>query len=121
MNWSFPEIFEKNSVKILEGAEGTKNDLSLMLQCEKGEQLGDPDFGVNLHKSKFAINPSLAKELAVDGIIEAQKFIGNVLFFRDNVKVEKTGTAKVDITVEAIFSEAINNKELVVIQGVDLE
>lgn len=121
MSLSFPEMFEKNSVKVLEGAEGTKKDLSLMLQCEKGEQLGDPDFGVNLHKSKFAVNLDLAKELAIDGVIEAQKFISNVLFFRDNVKVNKTGVAKIDITVEAVFSEAINDKQLVVIEGVELE
>lgn len=114
-------MFEKNSVRVLQGAEGTKNDLKIMLQCEKGEQLGDPDFGVDLHKSKFSVNPSLAKELAVDGVIEAQKFIGNVLFFRDNVKVEKTGVAKVDIKIEALFSEAINDKQLVIIEGVDLE
>lgn len=120
MNLSFPEMFEKNSVKVLQGAEGTKNDLKIMLQCEKGEQLGDPDFGVNLHKSKFSVNPVLAKELAIDGIIEAQKFIGNILFFRDNVKINKTGVAKVDIQVEAVFSEAINDKQLVIIEGVDL-
>ena len=121
MNLAFPEMFEKNSVKVLQGAEGTKNDLKIMLQCEKGEQLGDPDFGVNLHKSKFSVNPALAKELAVDGVIESQKFIGNVLFFRDNVKVEIVDIAKVNITIEAIFSEAINDKQLEIIEGVDLE
>lgn len=121
MNLAFPDMFEKNSVKVLKGAEGTKNDLGIMLQCEKGEQLGDPDFGVNLHKSKFAINPSLAKELAIDGVVEAQKFIGNVLFFRDNVSIKKTDVAKVDIEIQAVFSEAINNKQLVIIEGVELE
>jgi hypothetical protein len=120
MGLSFPDMFYKNSVKVLEGTEGVKNDLSIMLQCEKGEQLGDPDFGVNLHKSKFSVNPLLAKELAVDGIIEAQKFIGNILFFRDGVKVKKSGTAKIDIEIEAVFSEAVNDKQLVVIEGVDL-
>lgn len=121
MSLAFPEMFEKNSVKVLNGAEGTKNDLGLMLQCEKGEQLGDPDFGVNLHKSKFSVNPSLAKELAIDGILESQKFISNVLFFRDNVKVTKTGVAKLDIRIEAVFSEAVNDRQLVMIEGVELE
>lgn len=117
----FPKIFNKNSTIILEGAEGTKNDLYLILGCEKGEQLGDPDFGVDLHKAKFKVNPTLAKELAIDGIIEAQKFINNVLFYGDNVTVKKSGISKIDITLEVIFSQAINVKELVVLQGVETE
>lgn len=118
---SFPDMFYKNSVKVLEGTEGTKNDLSLMLSCEKGEQLGDPDFGVNLHKAKFQSNSSLGQELAVDGVLEAQNFVGNVLFFRDGVTVKKVSAGKVDITIRAIFSSSVNQRELLVIQGVDVE
>ena len=117
----FPKIFNKNSTIVLEGAEGTKNDLYLILGCEKGEQLGDPDFGVDLHKAKFKVNPTLAKELAIDGIVEAQKFINNVLFYGDNVTVKKSGISKIDITLEVVFSQAINVKELVVLQGVETE
>ena len=117
---AFPNMFYKNSTKVLEGEEGTRNDLNIILHCEKGEQLGDPDFGVNLHKAKFSTSPALAKELAVDGIIEAQKFINNVLFFRDGVKVEKTGISKIDISIEALFSQSVNTKQLVLIQGVDI-
>lgn len=117
----FPKIFSKNSTKILEGSESTKNDLYLMLSCEKGEQLGDPDFGVNLHKAKFKVNPTLAKELAIDGIVEAQKFINNILFYGDDVTIKKTGISKIDITIGVIFSQAVNVKELVILQGVETE
>lgn len=121
MALSFPDMFYKNSTKVLEGIEGTKNDLYLMLSCEKREQLGDPDFGVNLHKAKFRTNTALAKELAVDGILEAQNFVGNVLFFRDNVKVTKPSPAKIDITIEAVFSQAVNVRQLLVIEGVEID
>ena len=118
---SFPDMFYKNSTKTLEGAESTKNNLFLMLQCEKNEQLGDPDFGVNLHKTKFSKNTSLAKELATDGILDSQKFVNNVLFFRDDVSVKKTGAGKIDIEIKAIFSESVNQRELVVIEGVSID
>lgn len=118
---AFPDMFNKNSVKVLDGVAGTKNDLELMLQCEKGEELGDPDFGTNLHKTKFQTNVSLAMELAIDGILEAQKYVDNVLFFRENVTVVKSSVSKIDITIEAVFSQATNIKELIVIQGVDID
>lgn len=121
MALGFPEMFFKNSTKVLDGAEGTKNNLSLMLKCEKGEQLGDPDFGVNLHKAKFQSNSSLGQELAIDGILDSQNFVGNVLFFRDDVQVKKVSAGKIDITINAIFSTSINQRELLVVQGVDLE
>lgn len=116
----FPDMFYKNSTKVIEGIEGTKNNLNLMLLCEKGEQLGDPDFGVNLHKTKFSKNTSLAKELAIDSILDSQKFVRNVLFFRDDVKVDKTGPGNLDIVINAIFSESVNKKVLVVIEGVNI-
>lgn len=118
---SFPNLFYKNSTSTIEGVEATKQNLSLMLQIEKREQLGDPDFGVKLNQVKFSTNPSLAKELAVDGVVEAQKFVSNVLFYRDNVEIKKTEIAKVDITIEALFSSASNIKDLVIIQGVDID
>jgi hypothetical protein len=118
---SFPNLFYKNSTSTVEGVEATKQNLKLMLQIEKHEQLGDPDFGVKLNQVKFSTNPSLASELAVDGVIEAQKFVNNVLFYRDNVEVKKTEAAKVDITIEALFSSASNVKDLVIIQGVDID
>lgn len=121
MSLAFPNMFYKNSTQVLDGVEGTKNDLALILQCEKREQLGDPDFGVNLHKTKFSTNPSLAKELAVDGVIEAQNFVGNVLFSPDSVTISRTEVGKIDITIEAILSQAVNQRELLIIQGVNVE
>ena len=120
-SFNFPKIFNKNSTQVLEGPTATKNDLYLILSCEKGEQLGDPDFGVNLHKAKFKVNTSLAKELAIDGIVESQKFINNILFYGNDVKVIKVGPAKLDIEIQVIFSQATNVKELVVLQGVEIE
>lgn len=118
---AFPNMFYKNSTRVLEGVEGTKNNLSLMLRCEKGEQLGDPDFGVNLHKAKFSRNSALAKELAIDGILDSQKFVSNTLFFRDDVTVERKEAGKIDIKINAVFSEAVNKKELVVVEGVSID
>ena len=46
---------------------------------------------------------------------------GNVLFFRDDVQVKKVSAGKIDITINAIFSTSINQRELLVVQGVDLE
>lgn len=117
---AFPDMFNRNSTQVLSGSKGTKNNLSLILQCEKREQLGDPDFGTNLFKTKFSKNSTLAKELAIDGILDSKKFVNNVIFGRDNVKVEKVGAGEITVTVEAIFSEAVNKRELVVIEGVSL-
>lgn len=121
MSLDFPNIFYKNSTRVLEGAEGIKNDLALALQCEKREQLGDPDFGTDLHKARFKTNTSLAAELAIDGVIEAQKFVGNVLFYREDVVIKKTGPGVVDITIDATFSTALNKKELLLISGVEVD
>ena len=118
---SFPEMFFRNSTKVISGKEGTKNNLGLILRCEKGEQLGDPDFGTNLHKAKFSKNLTLAKELAVDGVLDSQKFLGNVIFSRDDVLIKKAEAGKVDIYVNAIFSESVNKRELVVIEGVSVD
>ena len=120
MSLSFPEMFYKNSTKVLEGAEGIKNDLQIMLQIEKREQLGDPEFGVNLHKAKFKVNTSLGRELAVDGIVEAQNYVGNILFNRDDVQVSKPSAGVVDITIRATFSQAVNVRELLGMQGVNV-
>ena len=49
--------------------------------------------------------------------IEIRKAIEEIF----DVKVEKVDIAKVNITIEAVFSEAINDKQLVIIEGVDLE
>ena len=87
----------------------------------RNEQLGDPDFGVNLHKTKFSKNTSLAKELATDGVLDSQKFVNNVLFMRDDVSVKKSGAGKIDIEIKAIFSESVNQRELVVIEGVSID
>lgn len=118
---SFPEMFYKNSTKVIEDSEAIKNNLALMLQCEKNEQLGDPDFGVNLYKAKFSKNVSLAKELATDGILDSQKFCNNVLFSRDDVTVKKSEAGKIDVSINAIFSKAVNKRELVIIQGVSVD
>ena len=117
---SFPDMFDRNSVRVLEGVEGIKSNLSLILQCEKREQLGDPDFGTSLHKTKFSKNTALAKELATDGILESQKFMNSVIFNRDDVSIVKTSPGTIDIKVSAIFSEAVNKRDLVVIEGVSL-
>lgn len=106
---------------MVEGVDATKQNLKLMLGIEKHEQLGDPDFGVKLNQVKFSTNPSLAKELAIDGVVEAQRFVNNTLFYRDNVTIKKTDVAKVDITIEALFSSASNVKDLVIIQGVEVD
>lgn len=121
MALAFPDMFYKNSVKILEGAEGTKNNLALMLKCEKGEQLGDPEFGTDLHKAKFGVNVSLATQLAIDGVVQAQTYMNNILFFRDDVSIKKSSVTTIDIEIRAIFSSALNVKDLVVIQGVNIE
>lgn len=121
MALAFPKMFYKNSVKTVTGTEAVKNDLSLILQIEKGEQFGDPEFGVNLHKAKFKVNTSLASELAIDSVLGAQKFVGNVLFFRDDVRVKKTGTSEISIEIDAIFSHSSNKKDLLVIQGLEVE
>ena len=121
MALSFPNMFYKNSTQVLEGVEGTKNDLYLMLHCEKGEQLGDPDFGLNLHKAKFKTNTSLAKELVTDSIIEAQNFVGNVLFLREDVQVKRPSPARIEVYINAIFSQVINKRELVVIKDLEVD
>ena len=120
-SFSFPNLFYKNSISLVEGVDATKQNLKLMLGIEKHEQLGDPDFGVKLNQVKFSTNQSLAKELAIDGVVEAQRFVNNTLFYRDNVTIKKTDVAKVDITIEALFSSASNIKDLVIIQGVEVD
>ena len=115
---NFPKMFKANQTKIVRDKEASTQNLKLLLSSEKGEMLGDPEFGTNIRKYFFEQNSYLTEDLITDEIYTAIKFFAPQLVVeRKDIKIirkDKTLFAKI-VGINKIDFET-NTYELVLFQ-----
>ena len=80
----FPKIFKGNSTIVEEGIKASKVCVYLLLNTEKGELFGDPDFGIRIKRYTFEQNNYILRDVLRDEIFE------QLLIFCPQLYLEKT-------------------------------
>lgn len=87
----FPKMFNTNSTNVTKGSEylkATKQNALLVLQCEKGELFGDPDFGLLLKHYLFDQNNHVLRDAIIDQIyIQLALFIPQIRVERKDIDI----------------------------------
>lgn len=110
----FPQMFNTTSTRVWksnEHNEATRQNTKLLLQCERGELVGDPYFGLLLKHYLFDPNSYILRDQIIDMIYtQLAKFIPQVYVERKNISVfqdrekgklycEFSGTNQIDYTI----------------------
>ena len=89
---SFPDMFTSSRTKLYDGREATLSNLKLLLQSFKGNLLGDPYYGTNLHKIIYSNNHQILKDLIIDDIYTAiAEFMPQLKVARNNIIIYGDG------------------------------
>lgn len=90
---SFPDMFTSSRTKLFEGREATLSNLKLLLQSFKGNLLGDPYYGTNLHKIIYSNNQQILRDLIIDDIYMAiAEFMPQLRVSRRDIIIYGDGT-----------------------------
>lgn len=85
---AFPNIFNSSSTNVVEGYEATKQNLMLLLSCEKGELFGDPYYGIRLKKYLYDQNDIVLRDILIDEIYtQISLFMPQLIITRDDIQV----------------------------------
>lgn len=85
---AFPEMFTTSRTKLYEDRQAALSNLKLLLLSYKGNLLGDPYYGTNLHKIIYSNNHQILKDLVIDDIYTAiAEFMPQLKVPRDNIVV----------------------------------
>ena len=109
----FPQMFNTNSTRVWKSTEYTKattQNVKLLLQCERGELIGDPYFGLLLKHFMFDPNSYILRDQIIDMIYtQLVEFMPQIFVERKNISVfqdrekgklycEFTGISQIDYT-----------------------
>ena len=85
---AFPNMFTTSRTKLYEDSKATLSNLKLLLLSYKGNLLGDPYYGTNLHKIIYSNNHQILKDLIIDDIYTAiAEFMPQLKVNRDDIVV----------------------------------
>ena len=85
---AFPNIFNSSSTNVVEGYEATKQNLMLLLSCEKGELFGDPYYGIRLKKYLYDQNDIVLRDILIDEIYtQISLFMPQLIITRDDIQL----------------------------------
>lgn len=85
---AFPEMFTTSRTKIYEDRDATMSNLKLLLLSFKGNLLGDPYYGTNLHKIIYSNNHQILKDLVIDDIYTAiAEFMPQLRVSRNDIRI----------------------------------
>ncbi len=85
---AFPNIFNSSSTNVVEGYEATKQNLMLLLSCEKGELFGDPYYGIRLKRYLYDQNDTVLRDILIDEIYtQISLFMPQLIITRDDIQV----------------------------------
>ncbi len=85
---AFPGMFTTSRTKLYEDRQAALSNLKLLLLSYKGNLLGDPYYGTNLHKIIYSNNHQILKDLVIDDIYTAiAEFMPQLRVPRDNIVV----------------------------------
>jgi len=89
---AFPDMFTTSRTKLYEDREATLSNLKLLLLSFKGNLLGDPYFGTNIHKIIYSNNTQILKDLIVDDIYVAiSQFMPQLRVARKDIDIYGDG------------------------------
>jgi phage baseplate assembly protein W len=87
----FPKMFNTNNTRVWKPSEyneATKQNTKLLLQCERGELIGDPYFGLLLKHFMFDPNSYILRDQIIDMIYtQLAQFIPQVKVERKDISV----------------------------------
>lgn len=85
---SFPNMFTKTKTLTVNDLEATKQNTFAVANCEKGEFVFDPYFGLRLKSFLFEQNSVILKDIIIDDIYEQiALFIPQLKVQRRDIKV----------------------------------
>ena len=89
---SFPDMFTTSRTKLYKDRDATMSNLKLLLLSFKGNLLGDPYYGTNLHKIIYSNNHQILKDLVIDDIYMAiAEFMPQLRVARNDISVYGDG------------------------------
>ena len=90
-SYKFPKMFQSNSSRIWRDDEynkATRQNVSLLLQSERGELECDPYFGILLKRYMFNQNSYILKDMLLDTIYtQIAIFLPQVKITRDSIDI----------------------------------
>jgi len=90
------------------GAKSINECLGLLLTSSKGEFLGDPDFGTNIHRYIFDHNGVAMVEIVKEEILNAVRaYMPRVQMTEDDIQIEQN-----DNYVEITLSYSLRNSNI---------
>lgn len=89
---SFPDMFITSRTKLYKDRDATMSNLKLLLQSFKGNLLGDPYYGTNLHKIIYSNNHQILRDLIIDDIYVAiAEFMPQLRVARRDIRIYGDG------------------------------
>lgn len=99
---SFPDMFTTTRTKLFSERDATLSNLKLLLLSFKGQLLGDPYFGTNIHKIIYSNNTQILQDLIIDDIYVAiAQFMPQLRVERKDIEITGDGRhlyAKINAT-----------------------
>lgn len=88
----FPKIFKGNSTIIETGIKASKVCVYLLLNSEKGELFGDPNFGIRIKRYTFEQNNYILRDILRDEIFEQLLIFCPQLYMeKPDIEIKQTG------------------------------
>lgn len=122
----FPHMFNTNNTRVWKSTEylnATKQNTKILLQCERGELIGDPYFGLMLKHFLFDQNNYVLRDQIIDMIYtQLAVFIPQVFVERKNINIfqdrekaklycEFSGINQIDYTTNTYQLVLMNESE----------
>lgn len=93
-SFSWPDIFNGSTTKIVDGKEATVNNIRLILGSEKLGLFGDPKFGSNLKRYLFEQNSTWLHDMIRDEIYTLIRlYIPQIIVNRNDILITTINTS----------------------------
>ena len=85
---AFPDMLGVARTKLYKDRDATLSNLKLLLLSFKGNLLGDPYYGTNLHKIIYSNNHQILRDLIIDDIYTAiAEFMPQLRVTREDIRI----------------------------------
>lgn len=92
----FPKMFNSSSTNVTKtSSQSTMQNLLSLLGSERGELVGDPQFGVAIKRYMFEQNNFVLRDVIIDELYtQISVFVPQVIINRKDISITQTGTGK---------------------------
>ena len=103
----FPKMFNSSSTNVTKtNFQATIQNLMSLLGSERGELLGDPQYGVAIKRYVFEQNNYVLRDIIIDELYsQISVFIPQVIINRKDITINQSGSgrrAKLEATIKVI-------------------